>query len=140
MNTEAILRISRKSGISPQKILRALGLPQTDTSLDNLMSVRRCYDLSTDKSTDERDSFATLLRLCEEEIKKASTVAEAKMAHEQTPSASPLKIQSLKKWRLLARQAIQECVELGELQKLFFLIPPDTEEELIAVRKLTTLL
>lgn len=140
MNIEAILNISRKSGINPQKIRKALNLPQPSTSLDNLMSVRRCYDLSPDKSTEERESFVTLLRLCGEEIEKASTVAEAKMAHEQTPSASPLKTKSLNKWRLLAKQAIHGCAELGELQKLLFLIPPDTEEELLAIRKLVTLL
>ncbi len=140
MNVEKVLNISRISGIDPQKVRRALSLPQPNVYLRNLVSVRRRYELSSDKSTDERDSFETLLQLCEEEIEKACTVAEAKIAHELTPSASRLKIQSLAKWRLLAKQAIQGCSELVELQKLLFLIPPDTEEELQAIRKLTTLL
>lgn len=138
MDIKKIIDISRKSGINPQKIRRALGFSQTTPSFDDFISVRRRYELAQTGSNEESEALHVLTELLGKEIERATTVSEMKMLYELTPSVYPLKTQIFNKWRLLARHAITKCLELGELQKILFLIPPDTEEELLAIQKLAS--
>jgi hypothetical protein len=140
MNIERVIEFSRRSGISVHKVRKAFNLPQPAPSLHNMASAHRRYELAPYGSKEEHDALESLLHHCKKAVESASTIAEAKIAHEFTPTAEPLKIESLNKWRLLAYRDIMDCTEPEELQKLLFLIPPDTEEELLAIQKLAALL
>lgn len=141
MNINVILDISRKTGIDPRKICKALGQPLPEPSLTNLLSAKIRYEQANPSNErEEHGSMNAWLSVCNSEIADATTLAQAKIAHEYTPDASLLKMESLKKWRSIAAQTIEGCTSAAELQKILFLIPANTEEEFAAIRKMVLLL